>query len=328
MLSFISGLFFLAGIFYLFLGVNLGRNTPKLLTKNRSVALGLLAAALLFGSIETIPSGSKGLRFTFGKLNQTELSPGLVFKLPFIQNIETITIRPIQLDNEIDVGSGGAITKDNQTIGATLTIFYQYKENELVKMWGQYGKEKILSILTQSEVESFKATIGIHAIFDIPVNQDSIRTGTLTNIRTKMSGYPIEVTELKITNYDWSDEFDKQIQETMHRAQQVKQKQQELLITEQEAQKKVKEAEADKTSMVTRAEGEKAAAILMADAKEAEGAGIKKYNQAVQANMELELKIRALEIEKIKAEKWDGAYVPVNNYGPIPISSGSGLSPK
>lgn len=36
--------------------------------------------------------------------------------------------------------------------------------------------------------------------------------------------------------------------------------------------------------------------------------------------MELEIELKKLEIEKIKAEKWNGQYVPINNYGPIPVS--------
>jgi hypothetical protein len=35
--------------------------------------------------------------------------------------------------------------------------------------------------------------------------------------------------------------------------------------------------------------------------------------------MELELKLKTLEIEKILAEKWNGVRVPQNNYGPIPV---------
>ena len=138
-----------------------------------------------------------------------------------------------------------------------------------------------------------------------------------------MKNYPIELTELKINNYDWSDDFDAQIKETMNRSQQVKQKEQELLITEQEAQKKVKEAEAEKTALITRAEGEKAAAVLKAEAKAAEGEGIRKYNESIARTIEIQLKLRQLDIEEKRVDKWDGHYVPNNNYGPIPVQSGN-----
>jgi regulator of protease activity HflC (stomatin/prohibitin superfamily) len=281
---------------------------------------------LLFRPFEIVRAGNVGVILTLGKVTNAT-NPGLVWILPLFQSVVSVTTQPIQVDQKIDVGPSGAITKDNQTVGASMTFFYKYKPDQIKSVYQDYGLDRLTAIVATSGTECFKNEIGGHAIFDIPINQAKIQSAVLANIRSKLTSYPLEITELKIVNYDWSEEFDKQIQETMHRAQQVKQKEQELLITEQEAQKKVKTAEADKEALIKTAEGEKAAALLRADAKAAEGAGIKQYNQSVQANMELELKIRTLEIERIKAEKWDGAYVPTNNYGPIPFSTGA-LQPK
>jgi len=148
--------------------------------------------------------------------------------------------------------------------------------------------------------------------------------------------YPVILTDMKLTNYDWSDEFDKQIALTMEKAQQVKQKDQELQITQLEAQKKVKEAEAEKTALITKAEGEKQAtitaaeaekqaAILGADAKAAEGEGIRKYNQSLAATLEIQLQLRKLDIEMTRVQKWNGQYVPNNRYGPIPVDTKGGI---
>lgn len=44
---------------------------------------------------------------------------------------------------------------------------------------------------------------------------------------------------------------------------------------------------------------------------------MKAYNDAItsnQKNMELEIELKKLEIEKIKAKRWNGEYVPINNY--------------
>gem|GEM_PF-5576173 len=51
---------------------------------------------------------------------------------------------------------------------------------------------------------------------------------------------------MKLSNFDRSDAFDAQIAETMQIAQQAKQKEQEVKVTELEAQKIVKQAEANK----------------------------------------------------------------------------------
>lgn len=287
-----------------------------------------VTALLVTLSCVIINSDERGLKFTLGEIEEVELAPGPHFKIPFFQRIEAITIRPMLLDKKVEVSAEGAITKDNQTIGAQMSVYYTYNQGSLVSMYKNIGQEKVMDILNKTILESFKAEIGKYDIFSLPMSQDDIQAKTLTQIRSKTSAYPITVTELKITNYDWSDEFDTQIKATMEKAQQVKQKGQELLIEEQEAQKKVKQAEAEKTSSVTRAEGKRDSAKLEAEAKELEGKGIKKYNEALKQNMELEVQLRKLEIEKIRAEKWNGQYVPTNNYGPIPLQTGGILPGK
>lgn len=298
--------------------MKLNRLTTTIIT----VAVCLIVITI-FKPFSIVPADSLGLKFTLGKLQDKTLNPGLNMKMPVIQSIRSISLRPMQEDMLVEVGPQGAITKDNQTVGAILTAFYKYKPESLVEMYAKYGESQIRSILKTGMMESFKAEIGIYDIFNISINQNKIQTDTLASLREKMGQYPITVTELRIQNYDWSDAFDDQIEATMKMAQQVKQKAQELEKENLEAQKKVKIADADKQAMILTAEGEKAAAQLRADAKALEGEGIRKYNEAVQKNMELELQLRRLEIDRIKAERWNGQYVPTNNYGPIPVQTGS-----
>ena len=314
---------------FLFLVSLLQKASPKPIfpfISKLKIPLVIFGILMIVNPFVTIPAGSKGLIFTFGKIENRELNPGLSMKFPLVQNIEIITVRPIQITTKITVGPDGAITKDNQTIGAEMVIMYKYKQNELVKMWDKFGKEKVENVVINSVIESFKAEIGTHQIFDIPLNQDKIRNNTFNSTQNKIKDFPVELVDLKLLNYDWSDEFDKQIQQTMHIAQQVKQAEQSLQVTEKNVQKEVKQAEADKLSAIARAEGEKESARLRAEAKALEGEGIRKYNESIRATMDLELKIRQLEIEKIKANKWNGQYVPQNHYGPIPISN-AGLLP-
>ena len=125
--------------------------------------------------------------------------------------------------------------------------------------------------------------------------------------------YPVIIDDVKITNYDWSAEFDAQIAMTMTIAQEAKQQEQELKKIEISAQQIVVQAEANK-----RAEE------LNADALAMKGEGIRKYNQAITSNpknMELEIRLKELEIEKLRVEKRNGIYVSKNNYAPIPVSA-------
>lgn len=286
-----------------------------------------IIAFMILKPFQIVDSGNRGLRFTMGSLSEKVEPEGIAWRWPLFQKVKEISIRPQQIDYEVEVGEDGAISNDNQTIGAGLTVFYKYDENRLVEMWRNTGEEKMKAILTQTLKESFKKVIGNYTIFEIAGNQEKIRSEVVEKFRGDLSAgnYPVQITEVKIVNYDWSDAFEKQIEETMKRAQEVKQKEQELLITEQEAQKLVKQAEAEKQSLITKAEGEKEAAKLNAEAKALEGEGIRKYNEEVAKNWDIELKKMQIQLEMNRVEKWNGQYIPNNMYGPIPVDTVGGI---
>lgn len=296
--------------------------TEKRVIKYSIWTIAILLLLTVFNPLTIVRAGEKGIMLNFGAVSDKVLDEGLHFRIPFYQSIKKISIQPKQLDHKIEVGKDGAITKDNQTIGANLTVFYRYKPKELPAMYKQYGEDTIKSVILQTLRESFKSLIGDYDIFKLPTVQEEIRNKAFEDATAKLANYPIELTELKVVNYDWSDEFDTQIKATMDKAQQVKQKEQELLIAQNEQQKKVKEAEAEKQALITKAEGEKEAVRLHAEAKELEGEGIRKYNDSIAKNWDIELRKMQLEIDKIKAENWDGKYVPNNMYGTIPFSTG------
>ncbi|MFA5071918.1 MAG: SPFH domain-containing protein [Candidatus Pacearchaeota archaeon] len=272
-----------------------------------------------------VSAEERALVLNWGALDGKIIEPGLHMRVPIMQKIKIFSVQPIQLDENVAVNENGAITKDNQTIGSNVTIFYKFIPEKLPEMYSMYGTQKINDVLANTIKESFKAEIGNYTIFDLAVSQDEVRDNVYKRLTEKMAEYPIIVTEVKITNYDWSEDFDTQIKETMNRSQQVKQKEQEKLMAEQEAQKGVVQATAQKQIAITVAEGEKAAAQLHADAKALEGEGIKKYNQSVAVNWDIELKKMELEIAKIKAERWNGVFVPNNMYGPIPVNTTGGI---
>lgn len=287
------------------------------------IFVAIMALSVVLGSFKVVNSGNKGLKFTFGELNDVELEEGLHMKIPFMQEIKEITIQPIGQEINITVDTNGAITKDNQTVGTTVILFYKYKTGKLAQMYREYGASQLEIIINKTVLESFKKNMGTYTIFEIAAKQQEIISKLTASIRADSEQYPIVVTDIKITNFDWSDTFDKQIEETMRRAQEVKQKEQELLVTEQEANKRIKVAEATKNALITEAQGEFEATKIRANARVLEGEGIKKYNDSIAKNLNVELKLRELEIKKIEKQRWNGQFVPTFWYGPIPIQNGN-----
>ena len=276
--------------------------------------IGLFVAVVVlvaFRPFTTVKSTERGVVYKFGAVN-SKLWEGLHFVIPFVESVKKIPITPQEMDLELPVAENGAITKDNQTIGANISIFYRFNDAEILDLAKNYGVDIVKQKVQKDTLEAFKQAIGQNTIFDVAQNQEKIRSQVKKMTNEKIGEYPVVIDDIKISNYDWSEEFDNQIASTMKIAQEAKQQEQQLKKVEIEAQQAVKKAEANK-------EAER----LNAEAMELKGKGGRAYNDAItsnQRNMELEIQLKKLEIEKIKAEKWNGQYVPINNYGPIPVS--------
>jgi regulator of protease activity HflC (stomatin/prohibitin superfamily) len=283
----------------------------------------ILIVALILNPLYTVGSTERALVFRFGAVRSSIVQPGIHIRMPFIDSVKTLPVQPFQIKETIGVGRGGAISQDNQTVGAETTTFYKYKADDLINMYTNFGTDKIKALVESASVESIKATIGKYTIFQVASNQEKIQAECFALLREKTSNLPVTITELRIMNWDWSDDFDKQIAETMKAAQEVKKKEQELQVTQNEAQKQVKEAEAQKQTTVLRAEAELEAAKLKAAARIAEGEGIRVYNEKIAQNLNVQIRLKELDNERARIDKWNGEYVANNNYGPIPVSTGT-----
>lgn len=239
------------------------------------------------------------------------LDQGLSVVVPFADSVKKVSIVPTTMAIDVPVSNQWAITKDNQTIGADITVFYRFDSAKLVEIAKNFGFEVLKAKIEKDTMEAFKQVIGNYTIFDVAQKQDEIRGKVKLAVVEKIWAYPIKMDDIKISNYDWSDEFDAQIALTMKIAQESKQQEQELNKIKISAQQQVVQAQANFDAEKLNAEAQKVKWQWVAD-----------YNAAIvenPKNMALQIELKKLEIEKILAEKWNGVRVPANNYWPIPV---------
>lgn len=274
------------------------------------IIAGAIVLLLILNPITIIASNERGVMITLGEAGNETLMPGLNFHAPVVQAIRRWSIVPKNYELRISIDTNGAISKDNQIIGVSSVLYWKYDESNIPDIAKNWSDSRIEDVINTSAVNAIKSVIGKYTIFDLAASQQEIGAQILTGLKVNTSTLPIDVTQINVTNFDWSPEFDKQINATMEAAQRVKQAEQQANIAEQENKKLTIEAEAKAKAMVAEAEGEKLASELRAEAKRAEGQGLSDYNRLISQNQQIEFRKLELEIEKIKAEKWDGHYVP------------------
>lgn len=296
--------------------------TPEKKTSHR-IVLWIVAALLAFIVISScytiIGPSERGVKVTLGEVENTVYQPGVVWTMPFVTTVKTFKLEPRTYEESFNVGNDGAITKDMQTVGATVSVRYTYEESRILDIVTKYADDDIIASAMRDNIKaSLKETTGRYSIYELVEQQNKITNEVAAAILDRMRDYPIAISQTTITNWDWSDDFDKQIKETANRTQQVKQAEQEANIAAAQAQKKVKEAEANKQAAELEAEAEVARAKGLADAIKIR-ADADMYAAAQLAKAK-DMKVQEWkhEEEMKRLEKWDGRNVP--NY--IPLTAG------
>ena len=249
-------------------------------------------------SCTIVRPNQRGIKVFLGRAEQNTLQPGLILKVPFVSWIETYDINPRELNIEYPVGSGGAITKDMQTVGVRFQVFWSWDESRLYQAQTRFTRDEILRQIRQTATNEAKSIIGQYSIYELVEKQRNITAKLQEQVIDMLTQIPVVITKVTISNFDWNAEFDAKIKETMAAAQKSKMAEEELKIAKTQAQTQVVEAQARLDAEKSNAEAEK----IKADAK-AYG------NKMLAQNIDVELKIRQLEIEKIRVEKWNGVYV-------------------
>jgi regulator of protease activity HflC (stomatin/prohibitin superfamily) len=306
-------------------------NTPKII-RLACLVLGLAIIVFVGWPFSIINANERGIQYIFGEAMNEVLEPGIHAHAPVVGKIKTWKIVPNKLAIDIPIDNGGAISKDNQIIGARLIVYWNYDPERIYEAATKYTDQSIENMLASQANASIKTVIGSYTIFDLAANQETIGTKVLASMNTQTISYPILLTQLNISNFDWSSEFDQQIQATMNAAQQVKQAEQKANIAEQENRRLAIEAEAQAKASIAQAEGrlrtaelDSQAAVAKAngerDAAIARATGEAESYRLMQTTLQTQIRIRELDIEFERAKRWNGVEVPTY----LPLTPAGGI---
>ncbi|WP_296662022.1 prohibitin family protein [Treponema sp. UBA753] len=285
------------------------------------IILFVIAALVLAGnSCSIVQQRERGIEYFFGKVKGDVIQPGIKFHIPFVSTVKKYSISPRTFETTFFVGNDGAITKDMQTVGTTVNVKYAYDENRIMDIAKRYGDSVVSSAMQSNIIASVKEVVGQYSIYELVEKQPEVTSKVAESMLSRMKDYPISISQTTITNWNWSEDFDRQIKETANRTQQVRQAEQEANIAAANAQKLVKEAEAKKQAAQLDSEAQLIKAQNEAQAKKAEADGIAYYNAKVAQNMNVQQQQWKHEEQMAYYEKWDGSLVP--QYVPLTAAGG------
>ncbi|HEY2928037.1 prohibitin family protein [Piscinibacter sp.] len=273
------------------------------------VALVVLIGLVVLWPFYSVPTGSRGVVTQFGKIVGIE-GEGLTV-LPPWQKLSNFSIRAEKADIENAEGS----TSDTQPVKVSMTVRYSIATDRVAEVFEKYSHDGNLSSYVQTATqEIFKAVTAKYTAPDLIAQRAKVSSDINAALREKLALYGAQVINIDMRNFAFSDSYmhainDKVTQEQLRLAAENK-----LKTVEAEQKQKVAIAEAEASARKAQSDGEAYANLTIA---KAQAEALRVQNAALAQNKDV-LELRRIEVEKIKAEKWNGA-LPSAIYAGAPI---------
>lgn len=284
-------------------------NASGTLLRRMGIGLLLLIAFYYLWPFYSVPTGSRGVITQFGKIVGIA-GEGLAV-LPPWQKLSNFSIRAETADIENADGS----TSDTQPVKVSMTVRYSIATDRVSEVFEKYSHDGNLASYVQTATqEIFKAVTARYTAPDLIAQRAKVSSDINAALRDKLALYGAQVINIDMRNFAFSDSYmhainDKVTQEQLRLAAENK-----LKTVESEQKQKVAIAEAEATALKAQSDGEAYANLTIA---KAQAEALRVQSSALPQNKDV-LELRRIEVEKIKAEKWNGA-LPTAIYAGAPI---------
>jgi regulator of protease activity HflC (stomatin/prohibitin superfamily) len=276
----------------------------------RALAIvGLLIFLVFLWPFYSVPTGSRGVVTQFGKIVGIE-GEGLAV-LPPWQKLSNFSIRAEKADIENAEGS----TSDTQPVRVSMTVRYSIATDRVAEVFEKYSHDGDLSSYVQTATqEIFKAVTAKYTAPDLIAERAKVSADINAALRAKLSLYGAQVINIDMRNFSFSDSYMRAINDKVTQEQLRLAAENKLRTVEAEQKQKVAIAEAEANARKAEADGEAYANLTIA---KAQAEALRLQNAALAQNKDV-LELRRIEVERVKAEKWNGA-LPSSIYAGAPI---------
>lgn len=244
-------------------------------------AVALLVLIIIGGSAYQIDQGERGVILRNGKVVGTA-EPGLNFKVPFIDTVKEINVQTLtRVYKDVKVYS-----RDQQNATLVVSVNYRLVSDQVEKTYSEFGGEQgiVTRVLDRQLPEEVKNVMGQFTAEKAIQDRTRLTTEVQEAVQKAASSSMMIVESVQVENIDFSDEYEKSIEQRM--------------LAEVEVQKVQQNAEREKVQagiVVTQAKAEADAVKLRG---EAEAHAINARGKALRDNPAL--------VQLVQAEKWDG----------------------
>lgn len=272
------------------------------------IAIGVIVVffglSTMFDSFYTIDERERGVVLFNGQIIGTA-NPGMHWKMPILADVAKINIENNIQKYGVEAPADGtpcdqcvwAYSKDQQVAAIVFSVNYKVDSSRVEDVYREYTNVQGLvdREVTRQALKGLKDVFGQYNAVRAIQERAGLNTEVESTIMAALSDSPVQVLSVQIENIDFSDAYEKVIEERMQAEVEVAKLEQNLRREEVQANIVRTQAQGEADAKKAQAEAE---AYRIRAVGEAEAAAIKLRADALANNPGL--------IELTKAEKWDG----------------------
>lgn len=251
--------------------------------------LGGILIFLLLGAWFTIQPGYVGLVIRMGTLSRSA-GEGIHFKIPFIEDVIRMEVRVQKVEVKAD-----AFSQDLQTVHTVVAVNYRIGVNSAVSVFRELGIDYYDRIINPATQESIKAVTAKYTAENLVKHREQVRNEIQQELAHRLQVSQIELTGISITNFDFSREFNRAIEDKQIAEQKGFTAANDLKRIQQEAEQKIATARAEATALSLQ-------------------------RQAVSQDL---IELRRVEAQIKAIEKWNGVLPTYTGTGMMPFIGGT-----
>ena len=267
---------------------------------------GLVVLIVIWDLTVVISSGHVGVIHRLGAVQDLHLTEGFHLKIPFIDTVEEVDVRLRKAENKATAAS-----KDLQVVSTQVAVQYSLTGATMPQTYQNVGlrDEVERTAIDPGITESVKAITAQYTAEQLVTQrarvkakiQEAIAAFIDTTLEQKGVFGAVELANVAITDFEFSAEFNRAIEEKVRA-------EQEALKAQNEKLRRVTQAEAAFEERRLAADAE---AYTVTVESEARADAIRREAEALKDNPDL--------IQLRIAEKWDGQLPQISGSGAVPL---------
>ena len=217
-----------------------------------SLAVAIIILFIIFiifcNPIAMVGVGERGVKVTLGKVSPESYSEGIHFVMPFVQKIKVMNVKVQKIAIQTEV-----YTKDIQQARINYVVNYNLMPQHVHDMYRNVGMNYVDTILMPAVEGNIKDVIGKWNAQDLVANREKATKEILSKLQNQLSDNYINIIDFQMTAINYSDVFEKAIEEKVKAEQDALKAKNKTVQVEEEAKQKLISAQAEAKSMQIRA---------------------------------------------------------------------------